>query len=335
MIEALIPGIHGRPTGGNLFNRHVLAYLEGLAAVERRVVGDGEALPAPRGCPTLVDSLLLATGEPPGEEAARFILVAHYLQLFEPRNDGSPAAARERRWLARLGGAIATSVYCRDLLVAAGLPPERAAAVTPGLDPSFFAEPPLRPPGPARLLTVATLLEGKGLRVLLGLLESLAALDWTWEIAGDPGLDSAFAEGFRQRLAESPVAGRVRLLGAVEPERMIETYDRATIFVLASRFESCSIATMEAMARGLPVLTYRVGGIPERVPWPNAELLAPAGDPDRLRDSLRRLIADPGEATALGAANRQAALAFPTWEQCGVAVWEFLSCWERGRAARS
>jgi glycosyltransferase involved in cell wall biosynthesis len=335
MIEAWIPGIHGRPTGGNLFNRHVLAYLEGVTRVERRVVREGEALPAPRGGPALVDSLLLAAGEPPGEEAAGCVLVAHYLQLFEPRNAASPLAARERRWLARLGGGIATSVFCRDLLVAAGLPEGRAVAVTPGLDSAFFAPPPVRPQGPARILTVATLLEGKGLRVQLGILESLAGLEWTWEIAGDPGLDPAFAEGFRRRLAESPVAGRVRLLGAVAPESMAEVYDRATIFVLASRFESCSIATMEAMARGLPVLAYRVGGIPERVPWPNNELLAPAGDPDRLRSSLRRLLEEPGEAAALGAANRQAGLAFPTWEQCGAAVWEFLSCWERGRPARA
>lgn len=331
MIEALVPGIHGRPTGGNLFNRYVLAYLETVTEVERRVVGQAAEL---RGEPTLVDSLLLAAGEPP-EDADRGVLVAHYLQLFEARNADSPAAARERRWLTGLGGAIATSVFCRDLLVAAGVAPERAVAVTPGLDPSFFAEPPGRQDGPARLLTVATLLEGKGLRVLLGILESLAELDWTWEIAGDPGLDSAFAEGFRRRLAESPVAGRVRLLGAVAPERMAEVYDRATIFVLASRFESCSIATMEAMARGLPVLTYRVGGIPERVPHPNAELLAPAGDPDRLRDSLRRLLRDPAEAATLGAANRHAALSFPTWEQCGQAVWAFLKNWESGRPARS
>lgn len=324
MIQALIPGIHGRPTGGNLFNRNVLAYLEGVTEVEVCVVAEGAPLPAPRGDLTLVDSLLLRADLPAGPAPPR-VLLAHYLHLFEPRLQGSAEAERERDRLADLGGVIATSHFCRDLLIAEGTAPDRVAAVTPGLGAGFFAAPGRREPDPApRLLTVATLLEGKGLERLLAILEACADLAWTWEVAGDPGLDPDFSASFQARVAGSPMAERVRLLGAVTPERMVEVYDRATIFVLPSRFESCSIATMEAMARGLPVLAFRVGGIPERVPPPNAGLLAPPEDDAALAASLRRLLADPAQALAIGGVNRSAAKAFPTWEQCGAAVWEFL-----------
>ncbi|HEX9734543.1 MAG TPA: glycosyltransferase family 4 protein [Thermoanaerobaculia bacterium] len=325
LIQAFLPDIHRRPTGGNLFNRRVLAYLDGVARVERRVVADGEPLPEPRGDVALIDSLLLAAaaGASRGGAGTR-LLLAHYLRLFEPGLRDSDQARRERRLLARLDGVITTSRYCRDALVAEGLSPRRVGAVTPGLPASFFADVAARPPGTPRLLTVATVLEGKGLRSLLGVLETLAELDWTWELAGDPDLDPGFSARFRRRLAASPVAGRVRLLGAVDPERMAEVYDRADVFVLPSRFETCSIATMEAMARGLPVVAYRVGGIPERVPAATAELLAPPGDGERLGAVLRRLLTDRDEAAALGIENRRASRAFPTWEACGAAVWELV-----------
>lgn len=332
-IQAFLPGIHGRFTGGNLFNRHVLAFLDGVAEIERHVVAAGDPIPDGRGEVQLIDSLLLgATAGSRGDGGCR-VLLAHYLSLLDPRLRDLDPALRERRLLARLDGVVTTSRYCRDVLVDEGLTAERVAAITPGLATRYLGELSARPRRPPRLLTVATILEGKGLRGLLGALESLADLEWTWELAGDPGLDPGFSAGFRERVDASRVADRVRFLGAVDPERMVEVYDGATIFVLPSHFETCSIATMEAMARGLPVVAFRVGGIPERVPPRTAALLAPPGDHEALAEALRRLIGDPDEAAALGCENRRAAAAFPTWDECGVALWAFLKLCAGGRGS--
>lgn len=327
LIQALLPEIHSRPTGGNLFNRQVLAFLETRATIERRVVAPGAPPPGERPrAVTLVDSLVLA----PAAELLRAtpgarVLVAHYLHLFEPGRRDSPEAHLERRLLPLVDGAVTTSEYCREVLLREGLPAERVIAVTPGLAPAYAAELGLRPPGAPRMLTVASLLEGKGLRQLAGILEGLADLDWSWELAGDPGLDEELSAAFLERLRRSPIAERARFLGAVAPERMVGLYDRCHLFVLPSRFESCSMATMEAMARGLAVVAYRVGGLPERLPAAAARLLAPPGDRERLGALLRRLLTDPERAEALGRANRRASRSFPTWEESGQEVWELVS----------
>jgi len=327
LIQALLPEIHSRPTGGNLFNRRVLAFLETRATVERRVVAAG-APPAGARAPavTLVDSLVLA----PAAELLRAtpgarVLVGHYLHLFDPGRRDSPEAQRERRLLQLVDGAVTTSEYCREVLLREGLPAERVVAVTPGLAPAYAAAPGRRPPGAPRILTVASLLEGKGLRQLAGILEGLADLDWSWELAGDPGLDEELGAAFLERLRRSPIAERARFLGAVAPERMVGLYDRCHLFVLPSRFESCSMATMEAMARGLAVVAYRSGGLPERLPATAARLLAPPGDRERLAALLRRLLTDPERTEALGRANRRASRSFPTWEESGREVWELVS----------
>lgn len=325
-VLALLPGIHERPTGGNLFNGHLLAYLEWQAEVERRVVDDPPA--DATADVTLIDSLLLG----PGLRALPRprVLLAHYLHVFEPGRRDGPEAARERRHLPRIDGVITTSDYCRDVLRDEGFAAERLASVMPGLDAAYRAETVAREPGPPRLLTVATLLEGKGLRQLAGVLEGLLDLPWTWEIAGDPGLDPAFATALRERLERSPLADRVRLHGAVAPERMVELYDRCHLFVLPSRFETCSMATMEAMARGLPVVAYRVGGIPERLPPESRAMLAPPGDREALGRRLRAALTDSERAAELGRANRRASRGFPTWEESGARAWDFL----RGTSAR-
>ncbi len=330
-IQALLPDILDRPTGGNLFNRHMLAFLDDVADVERRVVtGDAPLTASTDAGPsdvTLVDSLLLASvSKRPDEMFGRQLLIAHYLHLFEPGRRESPEARRESRLLPNLDGVITTSEFCRELLLELGFSDRQLATVTPGLAPAYRRDAEPRPPtARPRILTVATVLPGKGLRQFLKALESLSDLDWTWELAGDPGLEADFGAEFSRRVARSPVAGRIRLHGAVAPERMVELYDRCHIFALPSRFETCSMATMEAMSRALPVVAFRVGGLPERVPAASSHLLADPGDHRQLADHLRRLLVDPEQAIVLGRENHLMSQNFPSWEASGKALWKFLT----------
>lgn len=324
-ILALLPDIHRLPTGGNLFNRHALEYLDRVATVERRVVTDLTPSEPEHAGVILIDSLLLPmAGDLLRDPAGRRVLLAHYLHIFDPERTDSSAAERERRLLPQLDGVVTTSEFCRDLLLDEGFTEQQLAAVTPGLAPGYASEVGARSRAATRILTVSTLLPGKGLRQLLDVLESLADLEWTWEIAGDPGLDPAFRDDFCRRVERSPIADRVRLLGAVDPERMVALYDRCDLFALPSRFETCSMATMEAMARGMPVVAYRTGGLPERVPAATSDLLAAPGNHEQFGGMVRSLLENPDRAAAVGRENRRASRAFPTWEQSGSSLWEFL-----------
>jgi glycosyltransferase involved in cell wall biosynthesis len=77
------------------------------------------------------------------------------------------------------------------------------------------------------------------------------------------------------------------------------------VFALSSRSEGAPLSILEAMAAGLPVVSSRVGGVPELVVDGETGLLVPPGDPEALAVALGRLVADPGLRRRLGAAGRE------------------------------
>lgn len=77
------------------------------------------------------------------------------------------------------------------------------------------------------------------------------------------------------------------------------------IFVLPSHSEGVSLAVLEAMAAGLPVIVSEVGGLPEIVRQEETGLLIPPKDPEALARSLARLLEEPGLARRLGQKARE------------------------------
>lgn len=65
--------------------------------------------------------------------------------------------------------------------------------------------------------------------------------------------------------------------------------DRAHLFVFPSRTEAMGKALIEAMARGLPVIASRVGGIPELV---DDDMLIAPGDPESLANRIAAVATD-------------------------------------------
>jgi glycosyltransferase involved in cell wall biosynthesis len=75
------------------------------------------------------------------------------------------------------------------------------------------------------------------------------------------------------------------------------------VFVLASRAEPFGLVNVEAMAQHLPVVSTRVGGIPEIVDEGVTGLLFPPGRWDLLAESLRQLIRLPALRQSYGEAG--------------------------------
>jgi len=69
------------------------------------------------------------------------------------------------------------------------------------------------------------------------------------------------------------------------------------------------------MARGLPVVGYRVGGLPENFGDAPAGHLVSPGNRGRLRAALRSLLADPMARAQASAAAWGRSRTFPTWAE--------------------
>ncbi len=91
---------------------------------------------------------------------------------------------------------------------------------------------------------------------------------------------------------------RVTFLGLrSDVARVLNNLD---VFVLSSSTEGFSIACIEAMACGVPVVATRSGG-PEQILEGNAGVLVPTGDPKALADAIERVASSRELAASLAA----------------------------------
>lgn len=325
MIHALMPSIHDRLTGGSIYNRRILSYLAKSRQVELHLDSAGDHGRWPGGL-WLVDSLCLETGAShlANRADASGVLIAHYLETMDPQRRCAARAAAESALLQRYSAVVTTSGFAQRALMAGDFQ-GAVEVIVPGLAADYLQ--PIRRPVASRktaVLTVASIVPNKGLLEMLCALESLSGLNWFWELIGDVDLHPAFAHEFRDRVGRSRVCDRIAIRGALSPPEVIVAYDRSDIFALPSQFETCSMATMEAMARGLPVAAFHVGGLPDLLPQVCRQALTEPGNAAGWVGALRRLIVAGDERQRLGEANRSASSRFPSWEKCGSAMENFL-----------
>jgi glycosyltransferase involved in cell wall biosynthesis len=123
----------------------------------------------------------------------------------------------------------------------------------------------------------------------------------TFVHAGQSGLhrDRGLDDELKNLLAAPPLASRAAMLGRREASEVLPGLD---LFVLASRMDAFPLATLEAMAAGLPVIATRTGGIPEQIRHLEDGVLVAPGDADELAEWIVRLHDDAELRTRLAAA---------------------------------
>lgn len=94
---------------------------------------------------------------------------------------------------------------------------------------------------------------------------------------------------------ELGIADRVSFHGRVSDERLRELYSRATVFTIASIAELQSIATMEAMASGLPILAADAMALPHLVHVGENGFLFEPGNDAQLAEQLTTVLTAPEE----------------------------------------
>jgi glycosyltransferase involved in cell wall biosynthesis len=138
----------------------------------------------------------------------------------------------------------------------------------------------------------------KGLLVLANALRSLQDSFLVW-VAGE-GPDTECVRAAFGPLIER---GKVKMLG--RRDDVAALLNACDIFVLPSVYENFSIALLEAMHAGRPVLTTAVGGNPELVVDGITGVLIPVGDCSALAHNLSVLFKDPELCSEMGRNGRK------------------------------
>jgi glycosyltransferase involved in cell wall biosynthesis len=204
-----------------------------------------------------------------------------------------PATRRVQSMREQNGETLSIGVSDVDL-------PEEAFAAHADLSQSALPQCNAGRNGRFRIAFVGTLEAGyKGLDVLITAFALCigAGLDAELTIIGDGRLKPLF-EAQARHLG---VLDRLAFLGSLPAGESIRHHlDASDLFVLPSRQEGLPRALVEAMARGLPCIGTRVGGVPELlVEW---AIVSP-GSADQLAAKIVELAADPLRRAELGAQN--------------------------------
>ncbi|MET8042064.1 glycosyltransferase family 4 protein [Micromonospora sp. NPDC005215] len=318
-VHVVLPGDiddPATPSGGNTYDRRICAGLgdSGWTVHEHAVPGawpspepaDRAALAAvliaaPDDAVVLLDGLVASTVPDllaPHAHRLRLIVLVHM-----PLDDEA-----EGRALAAARAVVTTSEWTRrHLLLRHPLRPDRVRVAPPGVT----AAPPVPPGSTAgtRLLCVAAVTRHKGHDVLVDALTVVAEAPWTLVCVGTLTREPELVRRLRDRLVGAGLADRVRLAGPLTGAALDAAYAAADLLVLPSRGETYGMVVTEALARGLPVLATRVGGLPEALGrTADGELpglLVPPDDPAALAGGLSWWLGDD----ALRAQLRRAALA--------------------------
>jgi glycosyltransferase involved in cell wall biosynthesis len=136
------------------------------------------------------------------------------------------------------------------------------------------------------ILFVGAIQRRKNIMRLVEAFEGIAS-GWKLVLAGSFGFG---AEEAIQRIARSPRKNDIQVLGYVPDSEMENLYRRAAVFAFPSLDEGFGMPLLDAMARGVPVLTSNVSAMPEVVG--DAALLVDPSDVASISQGLWKLTND-------------------------------------------
>ncbi len=237
------------------------------------------------------------------EEAER---VPPWAATLTGRGDSAAKLARKDEEIAGADAVIVASSFTRQTLAEASNLRAPVQVVPYGAPPVPVREPPSlmeRRPGPLRVLFVGILSQRKGVSYLLEAAASLGphielTLLGTKPTADCPALDAAVRA--HRWIPTLPHAG------------VLAEMERQDVLVFPSLFEGFGLVILEAMSRGLPVITTAHTAGPDLIEDGVDGFLVPIRDAAAIAEKLETLYRDRGRLAAMRESARAKATEW-TW----------------------
>jgi glycosyltransferase involved in cell wall biosynthesis len=119
---------------------------------------------------------------------------------------------------------------------------------------------------------------------------------------------------------EVGVADRVHLPGHVPHEALPDWYRDASVVACTPRVATFGMTAIEAMACGVPVVAYPIGGLADSVVDRVTGVLATDNEPGALAAALRAMLADESTRLSSGSAGVDRARSRYPWERTAAEV---------------
>src|SRR5438067_3819332 len=194
--------------------------------------------------------------------------------------------------LRRFDAIILMSETQRPFFLRAGVVPEKIHVVLHGVDTNFFT-PPENIPNEEEFVVLSV----GGYRRNFPLLRAVCG---QMRAVKNVRFEIVAPKSWRDMFAGLP---NVRFFSGLDDEQLLEKYRASSCFLQTAENATANNSLLEAMSCGLPVVTERVGGIPEYVNG-NSAVLTPANDANALANAIRGLAASHEIRAAMGRAAR-------------------------------
>lgn len=251
-----------------------------------------------------------------GAAAPRIVATLHGSDVTEIGSDPSLRATTRFSVVKADGVTVPSEFLKAEIYSKLGVPKERAIEVIPNfVDTEHFSPIPLRDRSrfDALFASAGGDPEDRGAPVLfhvssfrpvkrvVDLVEVLAAVRGRMKARLMLVGDGPDRQRLMSRARELNVQQSVCLVGA--HAEFVDYLRHADVFLLPSESESFGVAALEALSCGVPVVAYRVGGIPDVV-VPEVGRLVPPFDLKALAAATADILSDPSAREAMGRAAR-------------------------------
>jgi glycosyltransferase involved in cell wall biosynthesis len=223
-------------------------------------------------------------------------------EYYEHQPDGETAVGHFKWWINQRTFGLARRVVAwsnwvkQSLTDDYGVPDEKIQVIPPGVALDFWPQ----PPGPRVLRAVPRVLfvggdfQRKGGQLLLDWYRTKGRGQCELDLVTRSPIDSETGVRVHRDIQGNSLEAR-------------QLFFDADLFVLPSLGECFGIASVEAMAAGLPVITTRVGGAEDIVDDGQTGFLIPPNDPFALARALEHLLTNPTRRRDMGRRGRERA----------------------------
>lgn len=219
---------------------------------------------------------------------------------------------------------IANSYNTKDLLVKHQIDSSKIRVIPPGIDSYRIKLPKSKKSSQNDriiLFTLGTCTERKGLEYLLGAM-ALLPKNIVLNVVGAFDEKGEYFRSLYKIIDKYHLKERIKFYGWVDKKDLVRFYKSADIFVSSSLWEGFGIAIAEAMHFGLPIVSTKVGAIPDIVHHSKNGILVKPKDIYSLANAISMLSKNQSLREKMGRRGSLYSKQFSNWESVARKVYE-------------